>query len=205
MPSTGHRRKNSARLIVAGICLACGAALVAWPIARSIRSRVWQEGHAARVEKAPVPERPAPGGGPIGALKRPRRGEAIARLRIPRVGLDSVIAEGTDLKTLARGPGHMEGTALPGDPDNCIIAGHRDGEFARLGKVREGDVVELVAGGTRNHYRVTAVSIVDKDDTSVLKPADGPLLTLITCYPFRWTGPAPRRLIVRGELIPGST
>jgi len=211
---TGGRRKAILRSVVAGACLVAGAVLVAWPAFRAVRNRIWQGHHAAQFEtgplaenhgrpdETPVPERLAPDTKAPESLKSPRRGAAIARLRIPRVGLDSVIAEGTDKSTLARSPGHMEGTALPGDPDNCIIAGHRDGEFARLGSVRQGDVVEIVASGERSHYRVTTVSIIDKNDTTVLDPSSEPVLTLITCYPFRWRGPAPKRLIVRGELIP---
>lgn len=211
---TGERRSASLRTVTAVVCLVAGALLVSWPIVRAVRSRIWQQRHApqfedgrtagldTRPDEAPVPDRSPADLNPPKTLKTPRRGAAIARLRIPRVGLDSVIAEGTDKKTLARGPGHMEGTALPGDPDNCIIAGHRDGEFARLASVRQGDVVEIVASGGRIHYRVTTISIIDKSDTTVLEPSSEPLLTLITCYPLRWQGPAPKRLIVRGERIP---
>ena len=133
----------------------------------------------------------------------PTRGSAVARLRIPRVGLDVVVAEGTDPATLLLAPGHLEGSALPGESDNCIIAGHRDGPFRILGDLRVGDRVEVSGETESGIYRVESIEVVDRSETDPLDPTDEPVLTLITCFPFNHLGSAPRRLIVRAALRGG--
>ena len=112
-----------------------------------------------------------------------------------------MIVEGTDAKSLRLGPGHLEGSALPGEPDNCIIAGHRDGPFRRLGSARPGDIVEIADRARVSRYRVESIETVPKDDLRPLSPSSEPVLTLITCFPFRYVGKAPNRFIVRASLL----
>jgi sortase A len=131
----------------------------------------------------------------------PLPGAPLARLRLERLGIDVVVAEGTDHGTLSLGPGHMRGSGLPGEDDNCIIAGHRDGAFGQLREVREGDVVEVSDEAGMVRYRISWVGVVEKDDASALAPSADPILTLVTCHPFNHLGPAPRRLVVRGYRI----
>ena len=81
-----------------------------------------------------------------------------------------------------------------------MIAGHRDSAFRALRKVRIGDQV-LIRAAKNAAYRVTRIHTVDADDLSVLRSDDsGAKLTLITCYPFHYLGPAPRRYIVEARL-----
>jgi sortase A len=171
------------------VCVAAGGLLLARAAALRIEATAWQ-----------ASQRPAPARAGR-TTPRPRRGEAVARLRIPRLGIDTVVAEGTDPRTLSRGPGHMEGTGLPGEADNCIIAGHRDGVFARLRSIRAGDLVEFAGRVGTSRYRIVEVRVVDRDENRPLAPSRRPLLTLITCYLFDYVGLAPRRLVVRGELV----
>jgi len=220
-----NRRSSTAlgrALRVAGVvCLATGGWILAEAALLRGRSLVWQSLNGARFGRLAPPadgESPLPPGpwarltltgagqGGLGpaAARAFKHGDAVARLRLPRLGLDSVIAEGTDRATLALGPGHLEGSALPGGRDNCIIAGHRDGAFARLRNVRPGDTVEITAADGTHRYRVLHVRVVPKEDTSVLRPSPRPLLTLITCYPFEHVGPAPQRLVVVGEMLDGA-
>ena len=70
-------------------------------------------------------------------------GEAFARLSIPRLHAVLYVVEGTDSADLRRGPGHFEGSALPGSSGNCVIAGHRDTHFRLLKHVRQGDKIEI--------------------------------------------------------------
>ena len=121
----------------------------------------------------------------------------VALLRIPRLGLEVPVLEGTDEWTLDRGLGHIEGTARPGEPGNVGIAGHRDGFFRPLKDIRDGDLVELALPGSVRRYRVERLSIVRPDAVRVLRPTPTPSLTLVTCYPFYFVGPAPERFIVR--------
>jgi len=181
-------------------CLAAGAALLLHSGAERARSVAWQATHAglfqAAADPSPCPVRALP---PAAPRVAPRRGDPVARLRAPRLGIDTVIAEGTDPKTLARGPGHMEGTGLPGDADNCIFAGHRDAIFARLVAARPGDRLQVVSDDGSFDYRVVSVEVVDQEDTRPLNPTTRPVLTLVTCYPLDAVGPAPWRLIVRAD------
>jgi LPXTG-site transpeptidase (sortase) family protein len=128
-------------------------------------------------------------------------GEAIADLSIPRVQLSAVVLHGSDAQTLRRGPGHLENTALPGESGNVVIAGHRDTFFWPLRDVQVGDDIFVGTPEGSFHYRVTSLRVVNPHDTTVLKPTDDPVLTLITCYPFWVLGHAPDRFVVRAARV----
>jgi sortase A len=121
----------------------------------------------------------------------------LAILRIPRIRLEVAVLEGTDDVTLDRGVGHIEETAVPGDDGNVGIAGHRDGFFRGLMNVAPGDAIELATLQGSEHYLIERTWIVKPDDVSVLDPTSERSLTLVTCYPFYFVGPAPQRFIVR--------
>ena len=126
-------------------------------------------------------------------------GRPLARLLAPAAEIDEIVFGGCDQETLARGPGHVPGTALPGNdgpPHNCVITGHRDSHFRRLGWLKRGNLVELETLSGTTKYRIVEREIVKPDAVSVLAPTPQPRLTLITCYPFTWVGPAPERLVL---------
>jgi sortase A len=122
---------------------------------------------------------------------------ALAVLRIPKIRLEVPVLAGTDDRTLDRGVGHIDDTALPGAAGNIGIAGHRDGFFRGLKDIAPGDVIQLVTIHGQDDYRVERTWIVDPDDVSVLDPTPAGALTLVTCYPFYFIGSAPQRFIVR--------
>src|SRR3989442_1236124 len=130
--------------LAAGGCIAAGALLLLCGAAVSLRAWFWQERHAEAFAAADTPSTPSLDVAPASrAGHQPLRGEALALLRVPRLGIETVVAEGTDPRTLLLGPGHMEGSALPGEPDNCIIAGHRDAPFGRPdGDLRDEDKLD---------------------------------------------------------------
>ena len=121
----------------------------------------------------------------------------LALLRIPGIGLEVAVLEGTDDWTLNRAVGHIEDTARPGAHGNAGIAGHRDGFFRGLKDIRTGDGIELETVSGVERYRVERTWVVDPEDVSVLDPTDVPSITLVTCYPFYFVGSAPQRFIVR--------
>ncbi len=121
----------------------------------------------------------------------------LAVLKIPKIGLTVAVLEGTDDLTLNRGVGHIAGTPRPGQAGNVGVAGHRDGFFRGLKDVHEGDRVELATTHATLEYRIERISIVEPEDVSVLDPAPGQVLTLVTCYPFYFVGDAPKRYVVR--------
>ncbi|MBI4259581.1 MAG: class E sortase [Actinobacteria bacterium] len=114
-------------------------------------------------------------------------GDAVALIRIPRIGLDMVVVEGSGQDSLRRGPGHYEGTAYPWeDSGRVAIAGHRT-TYARpfwaLDRLERGDRIVLVTEFGTHRYRVTRREEVLPDEVSVLRQTDGPTLVLTTCTP----------------------
>ncbi len=133
-----------------------------------------------------------------------RPGDLVARVAIPRIGMDVFVFEGTRPEDLARGPGRLSATSRPGANGNCVIAGHRDTHFRGLREVRAGDIVEVRASGAVFRYRVSATHIVDPEENSFLRATRGAKLTLVTCYPFRFVGRAPQRFVVEADLVRGA-
>src|SRR5262245_4740046 len=121
----------------------------------------------------------------------------LAVMRIPKIGLEVPVLEGTDDWTLNRAVGHIADTASPGTDGNSGIAGHRDGFFRGLKDVAPGDVIELETLAGTERYRIEHAWIVDPADVSVLDPTPSRALTLVTCFPFYFVGSAPQRFIVR--------
>lgn len=130
-----------------------------------------------------------------------RAGSALGRIEISAIGLDAIIMEGTDAKTLRRAVGHISGTPLPGQQGNTAIAGHRDTFFRALRNIRENDAIMLTTLAGSYGYRVDSIKVVEPDNTAVLDNSDAEILTLVTCYPFYFVGPAPKRFIVRAHRI----
>jgi len=125
----------------------------------------------------------------------------VAVLRINNLDLAVPVYSGTDPRTLARGAGWLPESAPLGASGNAAIAAHRDSFFAPLERVAVGDVLQLRTSRGDHAYKVTEIRIVDPLDVSVLDPSEEPVLTLITCYPFRYVGAAPDRFIVRAVIM----
>jgi sortase A len=128
-------------------------------------------------------------------------GEILTKLSIPRIGLSAVVIEGTSSRSLLLGPGHMTGSAIPGGNGNSVIAGHRDTFFRHLHSLKTGDAIYVLRNGRRFHYVVIGKKVVQATDISVLRANRGSELTLITCYPTHFIGPAPQRLIIVAKLV----
>jgi sortase A len=129
-------------------------------------------------------------------------GQPIARLRIPSARIDVIVFGGSEPDILEKGPGHVPGTELPGRRsglNNCVITAHRDSHFRNLGWLRKGQRIELETPEGEENYRVVSREIVDPNAVRVLMPTSRRRLTLITCYPFNFIGPAPQRLVVVAE------
>lgn len=128
------------------------------------------------------------------------RGAALGRLEIARLGISVIVAEGIDARTLRRAAGHIPGTALPGESGNVAISGHRDTFFRALKDIRQDDEILLTTREGPYRYRVESINVVEPDDMAVLDDSGESVLTLVTCYPFYYVGPAPQRFIVRANL-----
>ncbi|MEW6189181.1 MAG: class E sortase [Actinomycetota bacterium] len=134
--------------------------------------------------------------------KKPISVRAFARLVIPKIGLDVIVVEGTTWEALRKGPGHLEGSALPGDKGNCVISGHRvtySAPFRRLNELKLGDEVLIYSLSRESpwRYMVVAKKIVKPTDVSAIKPTEDPRLTLTSCHPPHSVR---QRLIIIAEL-----
>jgi sortase A len=125
----------------------------------------------------------------------------LGRIEIASIGLTAMIQEGTSNRTLQRGVGHITGTALLGKSGNVGLAGHRDTFFRKLRDIQAGDDIKLTTLTGSVLYRVDLISIVEPEDSRVLSDSGKNILTLVTCYPFSYIGPAPKRFIVRARQI----
>ena len=125
----------------------------------------------------------------------------VARLRVDRLGVDEIVLAGASGRTMAFGPGHVDGSGMPGDERNCVITAHRDTHFAFLRELRAGDAIEMQdAKGRHWTYRVRTTAIVDKHDTHLVRPEAKATLSLVTCYPFFAVIPGgPQRYVVTAE------
>jgi sortase A len=131
-----------------------------------------------------------------------RAGSPLGRIEISSIGLAAMIMEGVDGRTLRHAVGHIPGTSLPGQQGNVALAGHRDTFFRALRNIHKEDEITLTTLHGSYRYRVDSTQVVEPEDTKLLSATAGDFLTLLTCYPFYFVGPAPKRFIVRAHKIP---
>ena len=125
----------------------------------------------------------------------------IGALDIPRIGLSVAARQGDQGQALETAVGHLPDTPLPWETGNAAFAGHRDTFFRPLENLRFEDEIELRTAHGTFEYRVRHITIVDPDAVWILDAPRDVSLTLITCYPFKYIGPAPRRFVVQAERV----
>jgi sortase A len=155
------------------------------PLELPVDTSLWDQGRIEEYEESLEHEFDAP----------------LAILRIPKIDLEVAVLAGTTELVLNRGVGHITGTPHPGEGGNAGIAGHRDGYFRGLKDIVVGDLIEVETLDGEEVYTITETFIVDPPDVWVLDPTEKPSITLVTCYPFYFVGSAPKRFIVRAELV----
>jgi sortase A len=129
----------------------------------------------------------------------------IGRIEIPRLLLSAVVYEGIEGITLRRAVGHIPGTALPGQPGNVGLAGHRDTFFRSLKDLRVKDEVEFSTMKGNFKYEIESLMVVEPDNVGALAPSSENVLTLVTCYPFSYIGSAPKRFVARARQVSTQT
>lgn len=127
--------------------------------------------------------------------------DGLTKVTIPKINLDAVVVEGTGHRQLLLGPGHMSETPAPGEIGNSVITGHRDTFFRHIYELNKGDQIEVRRNGKLFTYEVTGKKVVQPEDIWVIKQTKDKQLTLITCYPTYYIGPAPERLVVFSKLV----
>jgi len=183
--------RRAAHLLLAAGVLAVGYAAVVVVDARTYQASALRRFERARAA-APV------------ALVPLVQGAALGELRIPRLGLAAVIVQGDSAGVLQRGVGHLSETALPGEAGNVVLAGHRDTFFRPLQGIRAGDVITIRTSTADVDYIVESTAVVAPDAVDVLRATSRRTLTLVTCFPFHYVGPAPRRFVVRAVEVASS-
>jgi sortase A len=109
----------------------------------------------------------------------------VARLKALGGDIDLIVLAGGSGRTLAFGPGHLSASALPGQPGNAVIAGHRDTHFSFLQRLGVGEPLAVETVNGQSHlYQVVHVDVVDARRSSLLLDTDESMLSLVTCYPF---------------------
>jgi len=194
------RKRLSTILLLAGSAALLWSATVWVSAALFEKYEAWRwNSRSAEANRAPVA--PAPGAvtGSAPARREPKSHDVIAWLEVPRLRISTAVLEGDDDLALRLGAGHIPGTPLPGDAGNVGIAAHRDSFFRSLAGVEPKDRIRLHTPGRDWEYTVESTEIVRPTDVGVLANSRQPELTLVTCYPFWYVGPAPLRFIVRAR------
>lgn len=204
-PSRKRRNKSAARRALEWLLLGAGVAGVGVWIGSKVIPPLWQAYQNQKFEQAKIEQakKSAPGAPerPKSSPERPKNGQVLGRLTIPRLEVNSMVREGDDETTLSLALGHIPGTALPGQTGNVGVAGHRDTLFRALRKIHKDDTIQFETLSGTHVYEVDSTRIVKPEDVAVLRAGAQPSLTLVTCYPFYYVGSAPERFIVRAHEV----
>jgi LPXTG-site transpeptidase (sortase) family protein len=136
-----------------------------------------------------------------------KEGDPLTRFEIPKLGVDTIVVEGTSPSALKAGAGHYPSTPLPGANGNVAIAGHRTTygrPFNDVDQLKVGDTIILsTPDGKKYTYKVSRPPFVTSPfDWTIVAKSTKPLLTRTTCHP---KGSARERLVVRAELVKSET
>jgi sortase A len=128
-------------------------------------------------------------------------GDAIGEVQVPRLGLKVIFVQGDSPGILRRAVGHISETAMPGEKGNVVLTAHRDSFFRPLRHIQSGDEIKIKTLDGEFEYQVQSTQVVLPSDVRVLQPSSENTLTLVTCFPFYYVGPAPKRFIVHARQI----
>lgn len=123
----------------------------------------------------------------------------VGEIEVPRLEMSVIVREGMDDATLRKAAGHVPSTALPGEPGNFVVLAHRDTLFRPLRGLETGDSVRVRTASGDFNYWIDSIEVVPPESVE-LSPFAEAGITLVTCFPFDFVGPAPRRFVARGHL-----
>jgi sortase A len=152
-------------------------------------SQIYEAAELRQLDQAIPPADPHP----------PAEGDALGEIQVPRLGLRVVVIQGDSRANLRRGVVHLTNSPLPGESGNIALAGHRDTFFRPLRDIRVGDKIIFKTPARRYEYLVESFRVVAPTDVNVLNSTPAHELTLLTCFPFYYVGPAPKRFVVRAR------
>jgi len=203
------RRAFADVLILAG---SVGVLVWAWGLLEPTLYQHVQKGQfeqelAALRERSPAPVAPVPMAPRPVTIHSPAASSGwlqpdplvLGEIEVPRLAMSVIVREGMDDGTLRKAAGHVPESALPGEPGNFIVLGHRDTLFRPLRNLEKGDNVRVRTKGGDFNYWIDSIEVVPPDGVE-LDQASEAEITLVTCFPFDFVGPAPRRMVARGHL-----
>ena len=126
----------------------------------------------------------------------------VAKVAVKRLKEQAIVLQGSSGEAMAFGPGHVQGTPLPGHRGTSVIAAHRDTHFAFLEHVKTGDIVEVTTrDGQHRRFAVDRLQIVDASQSGIEPQSPHNGLALVTCWPFGVRQRGPLRYVVHASLI----
>jgi sortase A len=156
---------------------------------------------ATTTTTAPPVTLPMPEAAPVDAYA-PTPDVVIGRIELPTIGLADVLHQGVTITAIDRGPSHWPGTALPGEPGNVVVAGHRvthSRPFHDLDRLQVGDPLVFTRhDGSRASYELTGIEIVAPDAMHIIEQTPDSTATLFACHP---KGSASQRIVARFRLV----
>jgi sortase A len=189
-----------------------GALVWLWGISDGVVYQYAQDAHFSREASndlgiagsaTPPATSPMPGLARWIAPALPRRDPLVlGRLEIPSIHLTVMVREGVDEASLRKAAGHLPGSALPGESGNVVLLGHRDTFFQPLRGIAQRDPIRVKTRSAWFDYIVDAIQVVAPEQSLAFAETSAKSITLITCFPFDYVGPAPRRFVVRARLLP---
>lgn len=155
-------------------------------------SDAWNKQHTTAASNQP---------GHLVSMHRPRQAEGIplAKITVPSINFSGIVLEGTNNQVLSGGPGHLTGTAYPGEADNVVISNHNS-YSQQWGSLKKGESIDVVTDYGSFTYKVTGFRVAESDDLSISASTGKPNLTFTTCWPL-WAGALARqRYVVTADL-----
>lgn len=187
------RKALAAVIALAGLlCLGWALAILGKAhVGQALLEVAWKRAQSTGVAPAPWPW----------ADTRP-----VAKIHAPAQDAAVLVLAGASGRTLAWGPGLLDGTARPGERGNAVVSAHRDTHFRFLARAAVGDpIVVERADGVRVAYRIVATRVADASRLAIPRDAGVPTLTLVTCWPFDAVAPGgPLRYVVVAEADDGT-
>ena len=179
--------------ILSGVLLASAVGVLGYPVYTNL--------YQSRIQSQLDREFASPAIADAFRERRVAVGDSLTRIKIPSIGVDVMVVEGTSASALRAGAGHYPSTPLPCEQGNVAIAGHRTTygrPFAQLDRMKPGDEITLETPIGNCTYVVSREPfVIAPTNLSVIDPTPGGTLTLTTCHP---KGSARQRLIVKADL-----
>ena len=196
--ASSHTKRHRLLRCVEYLCWSAGAALVVYAVFLLWSAADFQARETARLQ---AQQHELTQQHELIQETAPHVGELLGKISIARLGISAIVAEGVDDNTLRHAVGHFPESSLPDQPGNVALAGHRDTFFRALSRLRVKDIVTLETPRGKFEYEVIRTAVVTPSHVEYVRSSSPSDLTLVTCFPFHYVGPAPDRFVAQAVRI----